>query len=556
MTGGGLSAKTTWLLRGGLLVVPYLVLLGLGGLWLWQQGYAVWFAAGTAALVLVVWTLQKLQRRPKSSAPVVEIPEKYAGWPPAGKTAWAQLEARAKEINAADFPLDDPAAWWNLFRDTVDTAARAFHARSSQPILEVPVPHILRIAELVAADLRRAIVAQVPGAHVLTVNDLRRLHAAAQWLPALARLYRVGSFLVNPVAGLAREAGNVLQGRVLQASTVELKQWLIGFLIRQTGMYAIELYSGGLSLDALPPSNSEATAAGAAPDSSSRESPGTAGASAPLRVLVCGQVKAGKSSLINALFGDASSSVATSATGAPSGDVAIADVLPVTERARPHTRTATDSSGLPTAVVVDTPGYADVTLDAEARRIIREELPRSDLVLLVVSAQSAARQADRGMLDEFEAIWRERADRLPAVLVVVLTHVDQLRPHREWSPPYDIVRPESAKAKSIRLAVDAVTADLGLEPGDVVPACTHPERLYNIREGLLPVILAQLPEARRAAALRSFRERQQEESWRLWGQQASAAGQLLARVGAHLGKPAVAEARAAADRFLLGDSGK
>ncbi len=556
MTGGRLSAKTTWLLRGGLMVIPYAVLLALGGLWLWEKGYAVWFAAGTAALVLVVWTVQRFQRRATTSAPVVGVPDSYANWPPAGQAAWAQLETRAKEINAADFPLDDPAAWWQLFRDTVDTTARAFHTRSSQPMLEVPVPHILRIAELVAGDLRRAIVTQVPGAHVLTVNDLRRLHAAAQWLPALARLYRVGSFLANPVAGLAREAGNVLQGRVLQASTVELKQWLIGFLIRQTGMYAIELYSGGLLLESAGPSGTVTAGADSTVDSPTPEAPSAVGSSAPLRVLVCGQVKAGKSSLINALFGDALSPSEMPAAGSPGGEVAVADVLPATDRAMAYTRTTTDASGLPAAVVIDTPGYADVTLDAAARQIVREELPRSDLVLLVASAQSAARQADRAMLDEFEAIWRERPERLPAVTLVVLTHIDLLRPHREWSPPYDIVHPQSAKAQAIRAAVDAVTADLRLEPGDVVPVCTHADRLYNIREGLLPGILAQLPEARRAAALRSFRERQQEESWRLWGQQAAAAGQLLARVGTHLGKRAVAEARAAADRFLLGESGK
>jgi hypothetical protein len=126
-----------------------------------------------------------------------------------------------------------------------------------------------------------------------------------------------------------------------------------------------------------------------------------------------------------------------------------------------------------------------------------------------------------------------------------------LRPHREWSPPYDITQPKSAKAQSIRAAIDAVTLDLGLEPGDVVPVCTHPERLYNVREGLLPAIVQELPEARRAAALRSFRERKQAEAWSLWGQQAQSAGQLLARVGARLGQRAVNEARAAADRYLL-----
>lgn len=550
MTARGLAPKTVWMLRGGLLTLPWVALLALGGFWLWEHGYALWFATITAVLVMIAWFTQQVQRSQRVT-PQLGTPGRIAEWPPAGKTAWSKLEAKSGAINIDEFRIDDPGDWWNLFRDSVSTVASEFSPHSRDPMLEVPVPDVLKIAELVAADLRQALITQVPGAHVLTVNDLRRIHAAAQWLPALARLYRIGAFLANPAAGMAREAGNFLQDRVLQSSSTELKQWLVGFLIRQTGTYAIELYSGGLLLDSKIASADATTESpvSASPQSSGGNSTGTP---PPLRVLVCGQVKAGKSSLINALFGDIVPASSQGATDRPdSGTHAMTDVLPTTSRVVPHQWTASDDSGLPAAIIIDTPGYADVTLGATARNLVHEELPQSDLVLLVVSAQSAARQADRAMLDELRQVWRERPDRIPASTLVALTHIDLLRPHREWSPPYDIAQPQSAKAQSIRAVVDAVAADLGLESGDVIPVCTHPERLYNVHEGLLPAILEDLPEVRRAAALRSFRDRKQAESWSLWGQQARATGQLLAKVGARLGQRAIQEARAAADRYLF-----
>ena len=536
-----MSPRTALVVRGLLLSLPYAVLLALGGLWLWERGAALWFALATSVLVAVLWGVQRLSRKPVAPAPRLERHERFQQWPPAGQTAWIELERKAREIDAASFPLDDPAAWWNLFRTSIETAARGFHAKSAEPMLEVPVPQILGVAELVARDLRQAILTQIPGSHVLTVNDLRRLHAVAQWLPALSRLVRVGSFLINPVTGLAREAGNLVQGKLVQASTVELKQWLLGFLIQQTGFYAIELYSGGLTLDL---GEAGGGVGGGATSGVAGAPPATKSTATvePLRVLVCGQVKAGKSSLVNSLFSDLKE--------APR---AAADVLPTTDRATAHTRLMTDPAGLPAAVIVDTPGYADVDLGPKAIELVRKELPQCDIVLLVVSALSAARQADRDLLEQFRAIWREKPDRLPAVTLVVLTHIDQLRPHREWSPPYNIVQAESAKAKSIRAAVDAVTVDLGLEPGDVIPVCTHPERVYNVQEGLVPALLQELPEARRAACLRTLRDRQSAETWSLWRTQAESAGQLLKHVGAHLGRRAVEEARAAADRYLLGD---
>lgn len=54
-----MSLRLAWMLRGVLLALPYLVLWGLGGLWLWERGWVLLFVAGTALLTLTAWGAQR-----------------------------------------------------------------------------------------------------------------------------------------------------------------------------------------------------------------------------------------------------------------------------------------------------------------------------------------------------------------------------------------------------------------------------------------------------------------------------------------------------------------
>ena len=75
-------------------------------------------------------------------------------------------------------------------------------------------------------------------------------------------------------------------------------------------------------------------------------------------------------------------------------------------------------------------------------------------------------------------------------MIVALTHIDLLRPPLEWSPPYNVLKPDSPKARAIRGALDVVATDLDLPPEHSVPICLLPERLYNVEEALLPLLVA------------------------------------------------------------------
>ncbi len=82
-------------------------------------------------------------------------------------------------------------------------------------------------------------------------------------------------------------------------------------------------------------------------------------------------------------------------------------------------------------------------------------------------------------------------------MIAALTQIDRLRPLQEWNPPYRLDPAEGMKAEQIANAVEAVAADLDLPPGDVIPVCLLPERMYNVEEALVPAMLDRLPAAQR-----------------------------------------------------------
>ena len=286
-----------------------------------------------------------------------------------------------------------------------------------------------------------------------------------------------------------------------------LHQWLLKWYVDRIGYHAIELYSGKLLLTQQFDLNAAA--------SQHPERPETRGLAptvpaAPLRLVILGQAKAGKSSLVNALVGSAH---------------AATDVVPVAARLTSY---ILDRPGLEeTLMISDLSGYETPHLSRELIAEARLEAQRADLLLFVLSAVHAAREPDRLLLSQLRDHFAAQPALSPPPMVVVLTHIDVLRPHREWVPPYNLVTADTAKSQAIRGAVEAVSSALQLPMEAIVPVCVLPERLYNVEEALVPLLVQALPEAKRALLLRSLKTLRQQEEWELLGQQAQATGRFL-----------------------------
>jgi hypothetical protein len=87
---------------------------------------------------------------------------------------------------------------------------------------------------------------------------------------------------------------------------------------------------------------------------------------------------------------------------------------------------------------------------------------RADLIMWVASAIQPAREPDRRQLDVIHTWANEQLMRRTPPILLTLTHVDQLRPATEWSPPYNIEAPANGKARAIRAAIDATSRALDL----------------------------------------------------------------------------------------------
>jgi predicted GTPase len=502
--------RTWWLWAPVLYAVPYVVLMLAGSAWLFEHGFIWAWIALTAVTSLAGFVLVRVLRK-KRVAVIKADAEPEEKWPPAGQEAWKQVEAIAERLAEESPPLDEPEWIWSALHEIVTEVARRFYPRAKQPELEVPMPYILRIVEIVAADLREALLENVPGSHMVTVGDWRKLHRFAergqQWYNIGYAFYRIAHMAINPGSALMREGRDMLMGRFVDASTDDLKKWAIRFAVRKAGYYAIELYSGRLTLEGEPfrptlTAKTEEQGREAAELQKRREDE-------PLRILIAGQVKAGKSSLINALFGE---------------ELAATDIVPRTRYVEPFVLAR---EGVPQAVILDTAGYAEDRRSLDAFGELRKELLNCDLVLLACTAMTAARDADRKLLDDLREFFLSRPDRRQPPIIAVLTHIDQLRPRHEWDPPYDLEKAETAKAQQIRAAVEAVAHDLGLEPRHVIPVCLAPGRAYNVEELLVPAILASADDAERVKYLRCFAQHRQAENWRRLWKQAKSAGRLV-----------------------------
>jgi len=484
--------------------LPIMALPPLGLFWLWRADALPWWLLAMVLCSATGYGLQRwlVQRDRELLTDAATGPDPR--WPPAAVEPWTAVEELAGQVEPDDWPLNDGGRLWTLGRNTLEVVARRYHPEVEQPLLELTVPHTLLIIERASRDLRATVTEHIPFSHRLTLGDLIRAwrwkDTAERWL----NVYRAGRLVINPADALLSEVWGQLRGRAYGAAWTDLHRWLLREYVRKVGYYAIELYSGRLTL-----ANDEPTTA---PTPASQHDLKQAAEIAtpvgePLRIVALGRANAGKSSLINALFGRL-----TAAT----------DVLPDTTTGLTPYRLERD--GLEAALIFDTPGCDTELLDHQA---LKQAVLNADVLLWVCAAHRPDRGGERKILDAVRDWQAERLDRRPPPLLVAVSHIDQLRPPREWQPPYDLLNPQGIKAANIRAAVEAIAADLAVPVAQVIPVCLAEGRVYNVDDALWAALLDQQDEAGKVRFLRCLEQRKQAENWRLLRRQLANAGRWL-----------------------------
>ncbi|HEU4617030.1 MAG TPA: GTPase [Gammaproteobacteria bacterium] len=494
-----------------LLAVPLLTVIVSGIVWLLERDWFLWWFGAAAAGTVVAWLALRARHTPfrPPDAGAAALTEPDAGWAPHELAAWEAVRRLSAEANPA--MLASRQEMLAAAESTIDAVAQHYHPERKDPALEFTLPEFLLLTERVSARLRFLMLEQVPYSHRLKARYLLR---AWGYQPMLAKALRHGRTVygmlrivraVSPLGAVAAEIRDYVVNDLYKHLETHVRARLVRLWIEEIGRAAIELYSGRLRLDA-------AGLAALAAAENLDETAAVAPLPGALRLLVAGRTKAGKSTLVNALLGTLRAGV---------------DVLPATVEFEGY---ALEHAGSADAWLIDSPGAEDEAGEAE----LTKRTTACDLILWVVAAHRADREADRKFLDRLRARFAADPRRKMPPIIVVASHIDRLPPVREWNPPYNVAEPATAKEHSIRGALEAIAADLDVPLEAIVPARLDGAEPYNL-DVLRLRLAAQFDEAHRARWIRIQRDAAERKDWRRTWRQCVAAGRTVGRLVARSG---------------------
>lgn len=453
--------------------LPWLSLLAFGIVWLWQGGHVAVWAIAAAVLGLLAWPLSRsIQRRANEEARLAlgDLAEPSRDWNVVERDAWTEVLAIADATAPFSFTKMEPLL--TSAREIVEVVARRFHPEAHTAWAQFSLPEVLLLAERLCRDVRREALRHIPGVRAMRLSHLlwaqrqhERYGAVAQtgWRVGYG-LWRVVRAALSPLQAAGRETSGMIMEKTTKVLSYRLRAYATRLLVLEIGRASIDLYSSRLAL-----SDDELRAA------RERDMASAAEAVAPVRIVLIGQVNAGKSSLLNAMAQEIRCAVGP---------------LPTTSSAREY---LLDVEGRPTVMLADLPGIGECA-ETEPELLLQAE--RADLIIWVASATQPARGPDRKGLDDLRAWAKAQLARRTPPVLLALTHVDELRPAVEWTPPYDITAPAGPKARAIRAALDAAARALNLPVDAIVPVAMRPGReAYNL-DALWARIAVELDEAK------------------------------------------------------------
>ncbi|MCA8997585.1 MAG: 50S ribosome-binding GTPase [Planctomycetaceae bacterium] len=471
-----------------LTTVPLLIYLGLGAYALWQTGLfaeTFWILPGCW---LFTWLISRMWR-PPSTEQVID--QKSAShFTPRDQDAQAiirRYQEQVDELSASE--LTDPHFYLTQSLALAQDLSRHYHPRAEDPINSLTVPEVLAAMRLAVDDIEGWMLHSVPGSHLVTIGQWKMLRHAPKWIERIQNAAWATGVLVNPANVVKYLTSRLTMGPISQELQAEFLAAVYLRFIRQVGFYLIEMNSGRLRggadkyRQAFQPKSRSVVSGIPDADMSPSLMPES------LTVALVGQVKAGKSSLVNALIGD---------------QVAATDVLPETATVTryhldlPETRASLE--------LLDTPGYADAGATPQQLQEVKQALRESAVAILVMDAHSPARSADRKVVDELKSWYASQPSLKPPPMIVCLTHIDLLSPMMEWDPPYNFRDPKSKKEHSIHEALAHVTELFGDCAKSVVAVCTDVERGREefVETELLPALIRELSEGQSVALLKAY----------------------------------------------------
>ncbi len=209
------------------------------------------------------------------------------------------------------------------------------------------------------------------------------------------------------------------------------------------------------------------------------------------RILVLGATGVGKSSLVNAIFGERLQKVNT---------------IQSTTRDFSTHEYKIDGTKI---LITDSPGYGEVGYDEQYSRQVVTEAETAHAVTLVLKADEKGYERDRRIIGSTS---KDPDFSFEKPLLTALNQIDKMKPSREWNPPYEWEAPprddDSEKVRNIKekvaLVKDQFKTVIGRRETIVIPAMSDEEegRIFGVDKFKLK-LLQILPETSRYRFARS-----------------------------------------------------
>jgi hypothetical protein len=373
------------------------------GSWLWENGFILSCAAGACLVGLAVYGFE-LSFLKEATANRHQLRDQLRRsdplWTEREAVAWDVVRTIANDVDPGR--LNSRNAFLALGTRTIDAVGQSMFSGEDNPLWRFTVPELLALVGRVSDALDRVVRENIPFGDSLTVGQAMSIY---QWrsvigvMEAAHELWHLTQ-LTRPASAGAQEMREQASQRHHDWERNELGRRLASAYVREVGRAAIDLYCGRLR--PLP----EAPARGDTKETASQEK------AKPLRILVGGQVAAGKSSLIGALFREIKTT---------------ADVSGQTKGFRAY---ELKREGVAEALLIDSPG---IEADEVAIESLKTQAQHCDLLIWVTSAMGPERGRDRRVLDALRVT--ARAERRYPPVLAVHTHIDQLQSILDWSPP-------------------------------------------------------------------------------------------------------------------------
>ncbi|MFN7004545.1 MAG: GTPase family protein [Roseinatronobacter sp.] len=449
-------------LRGGsllslvLIALPWLVLIVFGILWLLQNGYFLLFVLGTTVAIVLarlpVW-LRRWQRArnggnapdradsPDDKAPIVaENPDWTA--------REMQIYAELREDIVLRIPAPQPmTALPDMALEIAESAARKL-SDGQKGALDFSVPEALLLADRIILRLRGTIRSTLPLADRISIGTLywvwQNRVGMQKGVNAATIGWRLFRLTTAPVQAIVQEVQRTVLSGANDFLTNRSLLVLQRMILEEVAHASIELHSGRLRF-----SDTELLAIQLGSEVADRGA--LAQPDTPLRLLVIGQVSAGKSTLINALAGS---------------ELAETDMAPTTPGLTRHDIVL---DGLPYHII-DTQGLDGGKATEET---ILRQMRDCDIVLWVVRANRPARAPDVALMERFRHAFASDHRRRKPPVVVAVSATDSLL--QGWPYPEHILPDEDRR--TVADLVEAVSRDL--DARIIVPVCAE-DAAWNV----------------------------------------------------------------------------